>query len=204
MSSLYPIIESVLADFTKEFAKNPYLSYTEHGFHAQFYHELSMRLPKNQMNGSLDGRTYRVVQQEYPTDSDLGKSQRQHWDIGIIDRSRAPTKSPPYDHMPLVAAIEFGLNYPIAHLKEDIRRICADGNVNAGYIVHFFRLSNKWSGRDLKPKTSYFFTPSDAQEILLGSRDKNKEIKIYYCSADLTRDEECHPYLITDEGKYPL
>jgi len=199
MPNLRPTIESALVDFCNEFAKDPYLSYTEHGLHAQFYHELSTKLPKDQMTGVLEKMKFNVIQKEYPTNSDLGKGQRQHWDIAIIDRDGRPTQEPFYDHMPLVAAIEFGLNYPIAHMREDIRRICEDKNVNAGYIVHFFRLSNDWSGRDVKPKTSYLFTPANAQEILQG-RPKKKEIKIYYCCVDLTKNEVCHPYLISDDG----
>jgi len=200
MFDLRPTIESALVDFCNEFVKDPYLSYTEHGLHAQFYHELSTKLPKDQMTGVLENKTFNVIQKEYPTNSDLGKGQRQHWDIAIIDREGRPTQEPFYDHMPLVAAIEFGLNYPIAHMIEDIRRLCEDKNVNAGYIVHFFRLSNKWSGRDVKPKTSYLFTPAEAQKILLVSSKKNKKIKIYYCCVDLTKNEVSHPYLISYDG----
>lgn len=204
MSDLRPTIESALADFCNEFAKCPYLSYTEHGLHAQFYHELSTKLPKDQMTGVLEKKMFNVIQKEYPTNSDLGKGQRQHWDIAIIDRDGRPTQEPFFDHMPLVAAIEFGLNYPIAHMSEDIRRLCEDENVNAGYIVHFFRLSNKWSGRDIKPKSMKFFQPKLAREVLLNRSNKMKPIKIYYCCVDLTTNNECNPCLITDDGVMEL
>ena len=51
MSTLYPIIESALIDFSKEFANSPYLSYTEHGLHAQFYHDFVNKLPLDQLDG---------------------------------------------------------------------------------------------------------------------------------------------------------
>jgi len=56
----------------------------------------------------------------------LGKPQRQHWDIALI-------QSPPqhnhfsnistYDYLKLAAVVEFGLNENIVHLQDDIERL---------------------------------------------------------------------------------
>lgn len=204
MSTLYPLIESTLVDFTKEFAISPYLSYTEHGLHAQFYHNFINKMSKDQLDGTLEGRKFRIIQKEYPTHSDLGKGQRQHWDIAIIDRNKPPKQKPLYDHMPLLAAIEFGMNESTKHLSEDIRRLLTDDNVNVGYIVHLFRLSDGWSGRDKKPKMSYFVSPTDVQKILSNLPKNKKEIKIFYCCVGRIVDNDPNPCLITNDGINPL
>jgi hypothetical protein len=66
---------------------------------------------KGTRNGK--GKRICVVQKEYPTAGNLGKPQRQHWDISVI-------KNPPeclpniskysYDCLKLAAVIEFGMN----------------------------------------------------------------------------------------------
>ncbi len=43
-----PLISETLEDFCLEFVKRPYLSYTEHGIHAQYYRSLLEAIPETE------------------------------------------------------------------------------------------------------------------------------------------------------------
>lgn len=198
------LIESTLVNFLREFHKDPYLAYTEHGFHALFFHELMARIPEDELFGVLDGCRYLTVQKEYPTDTDLRKGKRQHWDISVIDRHGTMSRTPFYDHMSLIATIEFGLNASPEHLREDIRRMDEDMNSKAGYAVHLFRLSNGYSGRDRKPSSGYFKTPEEIKDILVKTSQGDKVIKVFYCAYGHTVDPEKNPCIVTKDRILPL
>jgi hypothetical protein len=81
-----------------------------------------------------------VIQKEYPTAHDLGKSKRQHWDLAVI---KTPPESlpggdqPTYDYLRLAPAVEVGLNEPEEHLREDIRRLFHEKvNIDQGFVLH--------------------------------------------------------------------
>ena len=126
-----------------------------------------------------------VIQKEYPTATDLEKSQRQHWDISVIDTPpETLQKTNSYDFFKLHSVIEFGMNANAEHLKEDIRRMTRpDSNIRNKYAVHLYRLSNSrtMSRRDISPKGAEFISLDDVKD-LVGDTD----VKVYYAVADMT------------------
>jgi hypothetical protein len=123
---LLDLIRTTITDFCEDFVQNPYKCYTEHGQHALFYSRLMNVLPEHQRYISFEGKQVCILQKEYPTASNLEKSKRQHWDIAILIEPvlTSLTTLHDYDHLPLFAGIEFGMNETEEHLEEDIRRLC--------------------------------------------------------------------------------
>jgi hypothetical protein len=104
------IVRHTILQFCSEFVQDPYLCYTEHGQHALFYTMLYNALPEQQRYATLHGNKLCVVQKEYPTAGNLGKPQRQHWDIAVIQTPPEGIGTEPqvYDYLKLTAAVEFG------------------------------------------------------------------------------------------------
>jgi hypothetical protein len=141
MSDVVQIIRNTLIDFCLDFLRRPYLCYTEHGLHALFFTRLYGALASEERYSELDGQQFCVVQKEYPTAGNLGKSKRQHWDVSVIRHPViVPTRTSAFDYLPLAAAIEFGLNCNSDHLVDDIQRLShCKSNVQNGFIVHMHR-----------------------------------------------------------------
>ncbi len=158
------LIEEAILNFCQEFVGSPYLCYTEHGLHALFFSRLMDKVPEHERYASLYGERICLVQKEYPTHTDLGKGRRQHWDIAIIDPSGVANGTPELDHLPLMAAVEFGMNEPREHLVEDIRRLSEDTNSRHKYIVHLYRFSQGTSGRDWRPNCTRAMSPDEVVE----------------------------------------
>jgi len=137
-------VTKVLEEFLREFVKDPYLCYTEHGLHALFFQRLYAGIdpPTFSFTPPTYGRSFEVcrIQKEYRTAEDLELTQRQHWDIAVIgDRENDAN----YDSLPLAAVVEFGLNARLDHLVDDILRVRhKDANTHKAYIVHLYRLSD--------------------------------------------------------------
>lgn len=113
------IFQQTIVHFTTEFLHNPYLCYTEHGLHALFYAQLYHALPAEQRYLTWQKQRICVLQKEYPTAHNLGKPQRQHWDIALIQnppQHSRPSDVGAYDYLKLAAVVEFGLNENAAHL----------------------------------------------------------------------------------------
>jgi hypothetical protein len=129
-------VRQAIEVFCVEFVNHPYLCYTEHGQHAMFYTRLYNLLPEEERYVSYQNQRVCILQKEYPTATNLGKSQRQHWDVSVL--STPPTsqsRKEGYDYLPLLASIEFGLNATEEHLKDDIERLGhADANVTQWFI----------------------------------------------------------------------
>jgi hypothetical protein len=148
------IIDKVLEHFCKDFIRDPYLCYTEHGQHALFYTMLYNALPpaERDLVFNYHDKQYRVcaIQKEYPTYEGLEKGRRQNWDISILKNQ--PQLKESYDYLDLSAIIEFGLNEQIEHLIDDFLRIShRQAHADDLYIVHLYRLSkagNQLSARD--------------------------------------------------------
>jgi hypothetical protein len=182
---LEKIRETIIA-FCLEFIQNPYLCYTEHGQHAQFYSMLFNALSDQQRYITWQDKKVCVLQKEYPTAGKLGKPQRQHWDIAVL-------KNPPesmaikssYDYLKLFAAIEFGMNEGEEHLIDDIERLChSEANLEHRFVVHLYRLSTggrMFSGRDWSPNSKLILNPEQVQGILGIS-----PVEIFYGLADST------------------
>ena len=117
-----------VAAFCREFGAHPYLCYTEHGLHALFFARLYASYPEHGRYAEWDGDRVCVVQKQYSTAASLGKPRRQYWDIAAL-RTRCecvrglPARHPAFDYLRLATAVKFGLNYPAAHLAEDVRRL---------------------------------------------------------------------------------
>lgn len=149
------ILEETIVQFLKDFVKNPYDCYTEHGQHALFFAKLYNALPNEKLYHMMEvvsGHQIRVctIQKEYPTKVDLGKKRRQNWDIAIIQPPGACVES--YDKLDLSAIVEFGMNEGLEHLVDDFLRVShPEANADHRYIVHLYRLSaasDRISGRD--------------------------------------------------------
>ena len=147
-NSILNAFEQYLETFLKEFIRNPYLCYTEHGLHALFFARLYDALKTDALD-DFKGHQVCRVQKEYPTADTLGKSRRQHWDIALLD---LPCDARSYDSLPLWAVVEFGLNAKLDHLMDDLARVShPKANTKRRYVVHLYRLSKsgaKLSSRD--------------------------------------------------------
>jgi hypothetical protein len=188
------IVEQVVKDFCLEFIKTPYLCYTEHGQHALFFNRLYMKIPEEQRYFQWHGNNICVIQKEYPTATDLDKSQRQHWDISVI---AVPPKTlsdkNSYDFFRLNSVVEFGLNASERHLVEDIRRLThPDSNIVNKFAVHLYRFSENITRKDWSIKSSQIIYPGDVKGFI-GSSD----VTVYYGVADLTNNLESGLWKIT-------
>ena len=129
-----------------------------------------------------------VIQKEYPTASNLGKSTRQHWDVSVVETPPASIATGPqaYDFLRLSAAVEFGMNARKEHLVGDIERLShPEANVGQGFVVHLYRLSEPGallSQRDWSPNSARILTPDEAGELSRGT-----QVEILYGMYDGTR-----------------
>lgn len=184
MDKMKKTVKKAIIDFCIEFVNHPYLCYTEHGLHARFYNNLYNALPLDKRYIKWKGEKICVIQKEYRMADACGKSQRQHWDISIIQSppSNKYSSSFPFDYLTLDSAVEFGLNENKEHLIDDINRLChPKSNVNNRFVVHLYRISGrgdkKNSNRDLSPKSASLLS---AEEITKLSKNKNVEIYLVY------------------------
>lgn len=185
------LVERAAEGFCKQFLRSPYLCYTEHGLQALFFYDLMSMLPEGRRFSEWKGKKVCVVQRQYRTPDNLGRSTAQHWDLVAL---RTPLESLPprktcYDFLGLSAIVEFGLNPVREHLVDDIDRL-AHGSVSADrkFIIHLYRLSapgKRFSERDLTPKSSQIVKVKQAQECL-DARRKDPGITIFYGMSDLT------------------
>ncbi len=174
--------KEVLVKFTLEFVQAPYLCYTEHGLHARFYSQLYNDLSEEQLYFFLDGKKVCVIQKEYPTATNLGRSKRQHRDISMIKKPAGSSKSIPdqsYDFFKLSAVVEFGMNASVDHLEDDIDRLChPDANVESRFLVHLYRLGkpgNRFCRRDLSNRSRSMISIKDAALLTI-----DKPVEIFY------------------------
>lgn len=199
-------VRQTIKDFCLEFKRNPYWCYTEHGIHAHFYRMLLNKFDNEKLATSfkyLNSETC-YVQKEYPTNEDLNKKRRQHWDIALL---RRPNGNEKYDHLPLMAVVEFGLNASEKHLREDIRRVShTKANVIKKFIVHLYRISRaggKISRRDLSDNSKLFLKKDVIKDIVDDAVKENKssDVEVFYavyhntesgetCAWDLTEEKE--------------
>jgi hypothetical protein len=187
MMKMLETIRKTITEFCLNFITNPYLCYTEHGQHAQFYTMLYNVLPEEQRYITHKNQKVCVIQKEYPTAGKLGKPKRQHWDIAILSPEQEDTyiAGCSYDYLKLLAAIEFGMNESREHLEDDIERLCHDeANVEQGFIVHLYRLcesGNLFSGRDWSSRSPKIMTAEDILKLSIG-----KPVEIYLGLTDST------------------
>jgi hypothetical protein len=181
------LIRKTIIKFCQDFVNNPYLCYTEHGQHALYYSMLYKAIPEEQRYIICNNQKVCIIQKEYPTAGKLGKPQRQHWDIAILN-SNQKSKSAEinsYDYLRLFAVIEFGMNESREHLEDDIRRLIHDeANVKHRFIVHLYRLSKSgklFSTRDWSSKSPRIMTIEDIQQLSAGM-----PIEIFLGLADST------------------
>jgi hypothetical protein len=181
------IIRRAIATFCKEFVSNPYLCYTEHGQHALFYTKLYNDIPEEQRYVTWKHHKVCVLQKEYPTAANLGKPQRQHWDVAVLSTPPVSKKinAESYDYLTLLTSIEFGLNEAQNHLVDDIERLShVDANVMQGFIVHLYRLSDteiKFSGRDWSSRSVRILKPEEVCDLSIGT-----SVEIFYGMAGST------------------
>lgn len=199
-SSPVEVTRRALLHFCTEFISRPYLCYTEHGMHALFFSRLYNFLPPEDRYTAFNGLEICVLQKEYPTAHNLGKSKRQHWDISLIKTPViAPARPNPFDYLPLSAVVEFGLNCSYGHLEDDIARLChPESNVDNRFAVHLHRLSggaNKVSGRDWAPESSILCSRDSIQTCL-----KNRPVQVLYGVVDATGANESGLWAITGQS----
>jgi hypothetical protein len=187
--------------FCQDFVRNPYLCYTEHGQHALYFATLFAAIPDAAKYGSWQAQRVCVLQKEYPTATDLGKSKRQHWDIALLKTPLSSHAAGPraYDRLRLQAAIEFGMNESESHIEDDINRLAhPHANMDYGFIIHLHRLSDhksSFSGRDWSHKSHRLVHKEAIPRLIEG-----KPIEVYFAIVDLTRPNENGAWLITPDG----
>jgi hypothetical protein len=180
-------IRTTIIGFCLDFVRNPYLCYTEHGLHALFYTMLYNATPEKQRFITWENQKVCSFQKEYPTAGDLGKPQRQHWDVAVVKSPPESSCSGPgcYDYLKLYAVIEFGMNASSEHLTDDIERLCHRGsNLEHGFIVHLYRLSQSgslFSNRDWSSKSKQILSPDDILEL-----PRRGSLEIFYGMSDST------------------
>jgi hypothetical protein len=182
-------IGKVIEDFCTEFVNFPYLCYTEHGLHARFYCLLYNALPTNQRYIEWKGMKICVIQKEYRTATNLGKSKRQNWDIAILQplQEQHGNKNYAYDYLSLNSVIEFGLNAGEKHLIDDIKRLChSESNVKNKFIVHLYRISGpgrkRISHRDISTNSKKLLQPENVQKLI-----QNNDVIVYFGLFDSTK-----------------
>jgi hypothetical protein len=181
------IVRQTIINFCSEFVNHPYLCYTEHGQHALFYSKLYFAIPEQLRYAMWQQQKVCIIQKEYPTATNLGKPQRQHWDVGVLATPLTSQKvgSEMYDYFNLLTVIEFGMNEAKEHLIDDIKRLDhVQSNTAQKFIVHLYRLSNpesKFSGRDWSSKSARILTAKQVGDLNIGS-----SVEIYYAMADST------------------
>jgi hypothetical protein len=204
MPGVVHITRNTLTNFCLDFLKWPYLCYIEHGLHALFFTRLYAALDAEDRSYSeLHGQRFCVVQKEYPTKCKLGKSRRQHWDVSVISPDRASA----FDYQPLAAVVEFGLNCDSDHLVDDIQRLShPDSNVQNGFIVHLYRLSNSFSDRDWSPKSKKLVDKQCVQNMLPHKElpSTTRPLKVLYGVADITRPHKSGLWSITRQDITPI
>lgn len=187
MSEITELVRETARRFCLGYVRDPYLCYTEHGLHALFYTMLYNALPDEHRFTTWDGKKVCVVQKEYPTADNLGKSRRQNWDVSVIETPPISLFSgrASFDYLKLAAVVEFGLNATEEHLAGDIERLChPEANVERRFVIHLYRLSTpgaKFSNRDSSPDERGILSAERVAEIA-----SNKPLEIYYGMCDST------------------
>jgi hypothetical protein len=216
MSTEIGAVRQVCQEFAIEFLEKPYLCYTEHGLHALLFARLLNALPHGEQFVEWDIHKVCVLQKEYPTAHDLGKSKRQHWDLAVVKsppESLPPSDLRPYDCLRLASAIEVGLNEPKEHLREDIRRLYhQEANIDHGFVLHLYRLSrpgSKVSRRDRSSSSRKIFSDLEKIQGMLEQESKketaaDREVEILCAVAGHTGEKNRGLWLIGKGGAQQL
>ena len=196
------LVPAILKDFCVEFCSEPYLCYTEQGLHALFFSRLYNALPESQRFLEWNGRKVCAIQKEYATAHDLDKSKRQHWDVAVLKTPLTTRKEYPYDFFEIDTAVEFGLNAGENHLREDMRRLAhPSSNVRAGFAVHFHRISEGISKRDLSPRSTRIWPgPSLTERDKLLAEVRRTNVTVYYALVDATHRYQSEASILTPSG----
>ena len=184
------LVRQTVVEFCVELTRAPYLCCTEHGQHALFHTMLYNALPEEQRFATWYGNKVCVIQKEYSTAGNLGKSRRQHWDIAVIKTPPESIEGKPqaYDYLKLAAVVEFGMNEAKKHLVDDIERLShREANVMQGFVVHLYRLSEPgapFSRRDWSANSKLILTPEEVGQLAQLAEDE--PVEIYYAMHDST------------------
>jgi len=117
--------------------------------------------------------------------------------------------TPSYDYLKLAAAVEFGMNVPEAHLKEDIKRLLhPDAHVEQGFIVHLYRLCEpgaKVSDRDWSASSGRILCKQDVIKTAIAAEESaKKRVEILYGMYDSSGKHESRLWLIKEGVAAPL
>jgi hypothetical protein len=200
------VTEATLLEFCKEFMRQPYLCYTEHGLHALFYSRLFDAFGQDEHRYDwFDGLRVCLIQKEYPTHHHLGRSRRQHWDISVLKAPlEGPGDTPAYDHFRLAAVVEFALNCGRGHLQDDIERLThPEANVDRGFLVHLYRFSDgefRVSDRDWNARYKSRLKLETVEEMLKGYPG----LYVLYGTVDQSGGSGKGLWKVTSDGAEPI
>lgn len=190
-------LEEIIIEFCENFLKQPYMCYTEHGWHAYFYSKFLKKWKETTELMMKWEYKICIIQKEYPTLSPLiYTTKRQHWDIAMLDEDngevieidseklkKATDKELKLqDRLKLFAVIEFGMNANNEHFNQDMKRLShKDAVLQAKnrYIVNLVRLG-KFSGRDIITDPFEKRIPKDEKNVVKVYHVVAGEIKKYY------------------------
>jgi hypothetical protein len=184
--SINEIVADTIERFCEEFVENPYLCYTEHGFHALLFHELFEGLSKHGVDLYRPFKTEEMgkeemvclLQKEYRGLRKFSRREQEesretcaHWDIALFDPSlerrtgSSILKLPVYDSFKLHSVIELGFNNEPGHLDLDIERLDRERRgIRHMHILNLCRIgSRKVSVRNWTPKREINNRPKESQ-----------------------------------------
>lgn len=139
------VVESAIDALVVEFMTEPFLHRVEHSVHAQLYAALR-RAPELASTHPIGatGRVTQLVHKEWPetvVDRASGSNKRGNFDLAVLAPSQlehATLDQIRYGRIAAPIVIEMGLNYTLAHLRQDFEKLQAS-RVPAGYLVHLTR-----------------------------------------------------------------
>lgn len=143
-SRVIPEVEKAINTLVDEFCRFPYLHRVEHSIHCELYRHLIQSKILNQLIQLSEFNTG-TVHKEWPETRprpDKG-NRRGNFDIAIIAPPATNTLSVSIDdfldgRIEPAVVIELGLDYGLAHLKDDAEKL-KNSDVENGYLVHLAR-----------------------------------------------------------------
>jgi hypothetical protein len=140
-----PEVEKAINTLVDEFCRFPYLHRVEHSIHCELYRHLIQSKILNQFIGLGEIKTG-TVHKEWPETRPRPEkgNRRGNFDIAIIAPPAANSPSVSFDdflegRIEPAVVIELGLDYGLAHLKDDAEKL-KNSDVENGYLVHLARM----------------------------------------------------------------
>lgn len=137
-------VEEAINELVKDFVQNQWLHRVEHSLHAELYHLLKS-LPGIPTELCTSAFTTQFIHKEWPEPKRHGtRGRRGNFDLAVLkpDSPSSTIDDLRYGRMPLLVAIEVGLNYEAKHLAGDTVKLKESG-VEHCYLIHLAALKSR-------------------------------------------------------------